>query len=76
MIKDVQLVLNGDRSSDQIAKRAHDSFGFEVPGPIVVAPNDQDARMVTIYQEHQLVKQLEVFIIVGEEYSVGTEGSH
>jgi hypothetical protein len=76
VVEDVQLVLNGNPGSQQVADGTYDLHPREVSGGIIVATYGKDTRMMASCQNDELVEQFEIVMVVGQKDLSAADGIH
>lgn len=67
MIENRVFILHGDMCREQIPDGAHDACRGQVALGIVVAPHDQNARMLAMRSGDEIVKVEEISMIAAQE---------
>ena len=64
VIEDVRVVLDGDSRRQKIADCTHDFSRLEISRGVVVSANHTKARMVASNENHKLVQEFEIVVVV------------
>lgn len=74
MIQNMKLIDERDSCRQEVGKGTDDAAGCQVPLAVIVAADNQDARMMTLAFEEQLVEKLEITVIVSKDYPPSLDG--
>lgn len=69
MIEDEEVIVQGSTAGNQLIEGPCDAARPKVAPRVVIAPDNQDAKVVALRFDDQVMQLLEVVVIAGEEDS-------
>jgi hypothetical protein len=73
MIQDVVAIRDRDTRRLEFRDRMHNAMQGQIAFRVIVQPNNQDARMMPLCHEDQVVQLLKIPIVFREKDTRGTE---
>jgi hypothetical protein len=69
----MEMVCQGHPRSQKIGNRTNDATRRQIPSAVVVAADNEDARMMPLGVQKQVVQELEIAVIVGKKDPAGLD---
>ena len=72
MIKDVELIRDGNIRGQQVSDGSHNALRFEVAARVIVTAENEYSRIMTLDLHDEIMQVLKIVVVAREQHSVFT----